>query len=349
MDYKILYIEDSTPDTFIREFTSQDFSVKHIDPTTLEEVLDSIGGDINALVLDFRLTNGNGNARFDAPTVAQTIRTRKSNMHKDIPIILLSEESLITDYYEDYTSQDLFDFSVPKQVFRNEAEVYSNRIKSFVNAYTRVVEVDYNYNEILGLTKEDYSQLDYRIDIELNNKHLKKDTFAIIRFINHELIQTTGVLVNEAILSARLGVKQSSKDWQNLKEKLNSCAYNGILSDIFPTWWMEKIQNWWKSNSDLKLRRSTAEERVNEIKRITGLVELDVHELSPHTKSKKFWTACVDTNDAIDFIDGLELVKKNLYAWQESDYISINSALEQTKSIEFVNPLELKELRLQTQ
>ncbi len=347
MIYKILYIEDLEPDTIIRKFNSDLLSVEHFNPETLEGVLNEITEDIDALVLDFKLTeNEHKQVKFNAPTIAQTIRTRNALMHKDIPIVLLSEEGKITDYYEDYTSSNLFDFSVSKGKFRDNGDKYSEMIHSFIKAYKKVKELEYKYYLILGLTEDDYNSLDYRIRDYLNHGNVKEDVYAIVRFINHELIQTTGVLINENILSARLGIKKSSADWENLKNQIVSCAYNGILSDIFPTWWMDKIEAWWKENSSLKIRRLTADERVNEIKRITGFEGLEVNELSPYAKSKKFWTSCIDTEVPIDYIDGLELSQKQLFPWQESNYISIHAGLDSSPSRVYVKPTGLKKLRI---
>ncbi|MEZ4884414.1 MAG: hypothetical protein R3E32_06700 [Chitinophagales bacterium] len=346
MAYKVLYVEDLEPDTIISELKAQGIETIHNDPKTLEKILYSINSDISALILDFRLTSKE--AKFDAPTIAQTLRTKNSHTYRNIPIILLSSEDNITGYYEDYSSQDLFDFSVTKEAFRANPGKYSNRIKSFIEAYKIVQESNFDYSKILGLTVEEYEKIDYRICSFLNHSNIKNHTYAVALFINQNIIQPTGLLINENILSARLGVCKNSPDWSNLINKLESASYSGILKDVFPRWWMTKIENWWGSinSTPTSIRRLNAIQRIEIIKQNTELCNLTPLEPTPHSKSKKFWTVCIDTNKAIDPIDGLELYRRELFPWQDKEYISINAGLEATKSLPFVKPAGKNRLKL---
>ncbi|MEI8601591.1 hypothetical protein P4S55_11925 [Shewanella sp. PP-Sp27a-2] len=114
MKYKILYIEDADPNTIISEMSTE-FNVIHHDPKEFEGTISQITDDIDLLLLDFRLSDKE--AIYDAPTLAQTIRTKNTVNHKNLPIILISSEDNISGFYKDYTSQDLFDFAVSKKAY----------------------------------------------------------------------------------------------------------------------------------------------------------------------------------------------------------------------------------------
>lgn len=331
MDYKILYIEDSSPDSIISEFKKQGLEVSHYDPNTFEQTLEATS-DVDALVLDFRLTSGS--AKFDAPTVAQTVRVKESTFFKEIPIILMSSEANITGYYEDSTSQDLFDFAIEKEIFRKNSKLYTKRLKGYISAYKLVKEKRFNILEILDITGDFYRELDYRIDNTLNHIDIKNDVHAVVRFIDNELIQRTGILIDEDVLSARLGIDKESEDWDDLLKVLfeYGAEHRGILSDIYPRWWMSKINNYIKETLKIEtsFRRLTAEERVTIIKEKTELDNLKPISLPKFSKSPKYWNVCVVTKQALDPYDGLEIYRGEGFSWQDAEYISIETGLDPT-------------------
>lgn len=324
---KILYVEDQNPGTIITQLTSKDTNVVHCMPDTLENVVKSIdAANPDIILLDFRLTN-DSSAIFDAPTVAQTIRTKNSSSHKDIPIVLASQEDLIADFYDDYSSQDLFDLSINKDAIRVNPELVLIKFTSFISAYKDVINFNFNIDQIL---KSETKKYDSRINVKLKDHIRGSDVFAFTTFVYNRLIRTIGVLIGEDVLSARLGVSKSSADWTNLKNQFEAFKYQGIFSDAYERWWAYEIEDWWKSNNVGKntLRRLSAEERVEKLKSITGLEKLDPIQKLKHSRSSRFWTICKEKNHAIDPIDGLELNERDLLEWQEKEYISILAGLE---------------------
>jgi len=346
MAYKILYIEDLNPDSIIKKFKTQEFEVIHKEPEDFEDTLDAILKESpDALMLDFRLTSKS--ARFDAPVVAQSLRTKKSGTYRDIPIVLISSESNITGYYQDFTSQDLFDFVVEKKEFRKNSELHIQKIKSFIESYQKIKTEKFKVHKTLGISLKEYRELDYRIQERFEHIEIKDDVYAIARTINQELIQMTGVLIDEYVLSARLGVSIKSSDWIKLKEKLSVYQYTGILHDVFPRWWMEKITNWWikEIDNNMPLKRLSATERVEKIKAKTDLTELQPIPLPKHAVSTRYWNACKDTQVALDTIDGLEISTRELKAWQDKEYISINAGLEKKPHEKFLKPFSREKMK----
>ena len=140
-----------------------------------------------------------------------------------------------------------------------------------------------------------------------------------------------GLLVDEDVLAARLGIdKSQSEDWDKLLEYLSSTKYQGVYCNGWPRWWMSLVDQWWEETikSDIFLRSTPAKDRVDKIKKITKLTQLTVAERIDKATSDEFWTICKGYNRPLDPIDGLLIQgQDNLYSWQEPEYISIDAAL----------------------
>lgn len=348
MVYNILYIEDDTNyGSMVSEIEKDgEFSVEVWSPNSLEESKDKIDGK-DALIIDFRLTHSK--TIVDGPSFAQTFRTYNSGSHKDIPIFLFSVEDNIIDYYKDFTSQDLFDFSVPKGEFLKNSEKYKSRIKSAIVAYNQIRESKNNLDIILGIDIEFIStKLDYRIPFTLENSIYQNDIYAYSNFILKNLIQSIGPLIGEDVLSARLGISKNSKDWPNLLNQIENCKYTGIYSNSYNRWWIIKILDWFQGGyqGGSTLRRLNSIQRCDEIKKITGLTELiPIDKISTkgyEAKSSNFWAICKHTKKAIDPIDGFEIYYKELHPWEDKEYISfLGISSEYSK---FLKPSEKKRI-----
>jgi CheY-like chemotaxis protein len=343
MEYKILYVEDLVAHSIEDNLKRQGYNVITNDAESLEELLNALNQDFDAYVLDFRLTANRG--RLDAPAIAQAIRT-KGNNHKDTPIVLISNEDKLKEFDKDLTSQDLFDFAISKTIFRKEADKYSKRINSFIEAYKTIKNANGQLDTILGITPEEVdSFIDYRLLEKINSEKIKDDIYANCRFVNISLIRGIGVLIGNDVLSARLGVDKESKDWEKLLDILEPYKYKGVLSEAYDRWWSEKILIWWSNFSDnISLRRTTAEKRVKILKEKLGL---DLIPLSPlqHANSTCFWTICMETKKGLDPNEGFIINKKEYFPWQEMEYLSLCGALEQSDYRKFLSPTDRAEIR----
>ncbi|MEQ8560778.1 MAG: hypothetical protein RID18_04655, partial [Cytophagales bacterium] len=304
MAYKILYIEDLDPGSIIHDLSNQGFEVDHHVPRNFEETIAAIRG-YDLLLFDFRLTEST--ALFDAPTVAQNLRTINSANHQDIPIVLISSEIKISDYYKDLTSQDLFDLSLTKDNLLKNLEKYSKRFVSLITSYETIRTEKFNVPKVLNLTPEQKENLDYRIFEKLSSDVFSNDIFAFSGFILNNLIRTIGPLFGEDVLSARLGVSRTSKDWGSLKSQFDDFKYTGIFSDSYNRWWSDGLVAWWKLHNQGKstLRSLNAEQRLKRLVELTNLSLLE-QPLTKYAKSKCFWTICKETHLPIDPIDVLD-------------------------------------------
>lgn len=332
MAYKILYVEDQKADSRELDLKNLGFEVESYDPSPdLREILSKID-DKNALILDYRLTKGDNHACFDAPTIAATLRSKHTADFKERPIVLMSNEDNIVDYYKDFTNQDLFDFAISKKDFLNDKEKFKKYLISFIKAYEKIKTDNFALIKIFEIDKSEISLIHMQVQSKLKEK--TGFIYEYTRLINDSIIYSIGALIGDDVLSARLGVSKESKEWDALLDSLKNAEYTGVFSDIHSRWWMGKINFWWENviKSETPLRRLNAEERVNIIKaklNITGLEPVIKTNLS---QSSNFWTICKFSKAPIDPFDGIELLKKDYLPWQEKEYISFDSALTEIES-----------------
>ncbi len=347
MAYKILYIDDLETQSREKDIENLDYEVRLYNPTSnisdLFNEFEEFKG-VDASVLDYRLTKGENNACFDAPTIAQTLRTKHKEDLQDFPLVLMSNENIkIDEYDKDLTSQDLFDFVLTKQEFSDNMPNFKKKLNSFIKTYETIKFHKFDIIAILDIDNE--SVLHSRI--KSNTKEIGRNVFMLSNFLFYEVIRPIGVLIGEDVLSARLGVSKESKDWDKLLEIIEPSFYTGIFSEYHNRWWMDKINKWWSETitTEASLRRLNAEERVKLLKTKLSLKNLIPLTKTKHSVSSNFWTICKYSKEPIDPFDGIELLKR-YHPWQEKEYISIEIALAKMDDFkEFVSDIDKKAIR----
>ena len=348
MAYKILHLEDQLADSMKADLERFGYEIIVNTTDDFDDLFSTINNtQFDAFLFDFRLTDNKG--RLDAPAIAQAIRTKGKN-HQEAPIILISNESNLAEFDKDLTGQDLFDFTVSKPDFRNNLDKYTQRISSFIQAYSLIRKYEFDLSPILGINeKEKDTLLDYRLEEKSKSKRINDDAYAFCRLLNQSLIRAVSPLVGEDILAARLGVdihNPANKDsWKSVISILEEFKYKGILSGIYDRWWFERILDWWKTIEDKKsLRRLSAIERVSIL---NTKFELNLVPAAPikHATSSSFWTICMEEKKPLDPIDGYVINKKNYAPWQEMEYLSLDGALEQSYLRDFLSPISKEEIR----
>lgn len=325
MAYKILYIDDLETDSRKKDLENLGYVVEKFDPTpNLSDLFRVLKPDTDAVILDYRLTDGINNACFDAPTIAQTLRTKHKDDNKGIPLILMSNEEIkVGEFDKDFTSQDLFDFVLTKESFTRNMDYFKNKLDSFISAYA-TIKTENSLIKILGLEEG---------EINLNARFIStfeqsgNNQLQVSSLVYDDLLCAIGLTIGEDVLSARLGVSKTSEDWPALLNSLENALYRGVFSDFKKRWWMEKVYSWWKESiaENIPIKRLNAEERVDLIKSKFTLNLMPVLKTT-YSTSSNFWTICKYSNAAIDPFDGVELLNDYL-AWQEKKYLSIDSAL----------------------
>ena len=278
-------------------------------------------------MLDYKLTEGSELVYCDAPTIASTLRTQYNMGFDEMPIILMSTNEIkINQYRKDYTSHDLFDYAISKERALEDPEYFRNKCISFLRAYKDIKKFKFDLNKILANDSESrIISPKLKVQIETSGE----TAYEYSRFIFEHIIRSSGPLIGEDILSARLGVCKLSLDWDKLKSQIISCKYSGVFSDVYERWWMDDVNLWWNkiNTMNLSLRHFDAKERVDYIKKSTKLENLQEVSSSEMNHSKNYWTICHETLLPLDPFDGIELLEGDIKPWQDKRYVSIQGAL----------------------
>ena len=348
MDYKILYIEDNDPSSIIGDLEQYGFILQYHEPKEFESSINiTKKSDAELILLDFRLT-GKG-AAFDAPTIAQTLRTIHSDQKRDIPIVLISSEENISGYYKDFTSQDLFDLAIPKNQLSQSLKKYTNRFKDLIVGYKDLATTISSGKPLDSLLKiPDFikEKISPKAIDSLSNEKYIGNSFMASSFIWNHVVRPSGLLIGEDILAARLGIAKDSKNWGELKGHLECFKYTGIFSKSYDRWWSKGLELWWETeiNNESSLRRLEAAQRAKYIIDVLKLKNLKPAERGEHARSDYFWTVCMRKKTPLDPIDGFEKdVDKN--TWEDPEYFSLIgvSELESTKTLKMLDRKRYKD------
>lgn len=288
--------------------------------------------DFDGLILDLKLDdlpNGNNKrANFTGTSLAQEIRTRqKEGKLKSFPIVLFSANDKIQQALEK-SGKDLFDILIDKSKLDDQAfPIFTPQLIDLAKGYDTLGDSSLEIKEVLRI---DETLVDSRFVFEY--RETKKEPVHIqSRFLITEFLTKQGLLIDEKVLAARLGIdKSKSEDWGRLLEALSSAKYQGVFCNGWSRWWMHLVEQWWQEiiKSNTFLRSTHAKDRVGIIKQITQLTQLVVAEKIDKATSDEFWTICKGYNHPLDPVDGLLIQgQDNLYSWQEPEYVSVDAAL----------------------
>lgn len=324
MIYNVLLIDDGNATTIADRLSQQkEFHVSFEKPKAFENMLPVIqSGKFDLIVIDLQLTNG-GNC-YDAPVLAQALRTPAAKSFQDIPIILISSESKITNFYKEMISCKLFDYCMVKSKYLVNHSFYNNALFDIIRSYGLIRQ---NNDLKTLLSVPEGIVLPATVESCFYPPVHSKNTHEIAIFLLYQIVKPIGILIGEDVLSARLGVEKKSADWEDLKNLLSCYKYNGVFSSMYPRWWAQGVDLWWKGIDRDFIRQLTAEERVEHIVKKTNLKNLEKIHQPAYAKSSRFWTICQETTAALDPLEGFELMKTNCYPWQEQEYVSFHGAL----------------------
>lgn len=362
MANNFLYIDDTPKDR--REGSAiglQEPEILEITPlepknwnVQISEIIEGVD-NFDGIILDWKLTEElhrsnpesvESLVKYSAEALAQHLRflATEKDLEKDIPIILCSmNHGFKIHYKRDSTGHDLFDEVYEKMEFTERHKSVVNELNSLAEAYKELQKKTPTWNSILCISKE--TELDVRLVNGLATLIENNVPHVLVRFILNEVIKTPGILIDEHILAARLGIdKNRSSDWQNfLDEAINpKMKYAGLLSAGWNRWWADELVQWWKSEvSPQHPQLLGAGQRVALLKKQTGFDNLMPAEKLKFCASDEFWTVCVATKRPIDLADGLRILSDNPYAWQDEQFISLFALLDRTAPKTFkLSPLE---------
>jgi hypothetical protein len=310
---------------------------------------------MNGLILDLRLDDFPNEetkyANFRGTSLAQEIRTRqKETTLMSFPIILFSANDKLEQSLEN-SGKDLFDICIDKSKVNTDTfTIVTPQLISLAEGYMFLKD----NKDIQKILNVEVGLIDDRFVSELAQL-LNNPIHIISQFIIYELIGRQGLLINEQVLAARLGIDiENSQDWAKVKESLSVTKYTGVFGEGWQRWWMPLVEKWWEEtvNADTYLRSTPATERVELIKNVLQLENLKPASKIDKADSEEFWTVCKGYNRPLDPVDGLIVEgQEKLYPWQEPEYVSVDAALKSKnkgdvwKNVAKIEEDHLKELQ----
>lgn len=294
------------------------------------------------LLLDLRLdqeADASGEkVSYRGPTVAQELRTRMAEgLVPPFPIVLWSiANKLKSSYVREDTSHDLFDAVYDKDgAILTDPLRIAAEMNSLIQGYEALCKCkEGRLTEVLGLAEDDaggvYTSFIDELGAALETRALHKAA----RLLNTQLIKPPGLLAEEKLVAARLGVDilASGSGWIALRDQLGSARYLGPFFEGWPRWWWFKVEDWWSSLSEKQpnLRRISAAERIQILnsKFNFGLIEIQP---IAGCEGRKFFTLCVAKEQPLDPSDGLRVVQPNRKSWHDTVYVSTVAALAREK------------------
>lgn len=312
--------------------------------------------DYDGILLDLRLDrNPQFNVKFTATGLAQELRNRSAANEgiKDVPIVLCSTEKNIREYYyRDNTAHDLFDYRFVKET-GSDHEKIARKLQSLAMGYESLKNAKGNLDKILG---RDSKTLDSRVlgkYIDSDSKHMYP-SHEYSQHLLKEVIGKPGPLIQEKLFAARFGIDiENSKEWSTLLKKFFSDEkYMGVFSDGWERWWMDLIEEKFKSLTGKRLASLNAEQRVQSLKDATKLNELVAAKPIEKAVSTNYWTLCEYYKQPLDPLEGFRIhYTKEPKPWQDQMYLSFEAASERRGIKEGlkVHPEEIERLELAKQ
>lgn len=341
--------QDSTVDTLLRSITGAGGPIfERRTPTEvgaqidliLEQALANNGrfGVLLDLRLDMEADSDGNKVPYRGPTLAQELRTRmvEGASSTAFPIVLWSIATKFKNSYvgED-TSHDLFDAVYGKDVdISNSPDRVGVEMCALAAGYFDLSEakrLGRKSCEILNISKRVAEGVCLEFADELDSSLRDAATHYCARLIMSELLLRPGLLVDERLLAARLGLDMdaSGVHWSKLRdEHLSSAKYSGPFSSGWSRWWWSQIEDWWASLGDASssLRRLSAENRVNILNKSLNIELVPASPIEPGY-SEKFFTLCAATNRPMDPMDGFRISVSSSKSWQDTVFVSTYAAL----------------------
>ncbi len=221
------------------------------------------------VLMDVDLSNEMGNQQT-GPGMSQDMRV--AQQRKQIPAFPIVRFSLRNKVIEsignDSSSDDIFDLKIEKDGLSEHSicAAAQSKLLGVRKIYDALDSGVDNLPRILGLDADQWSRWGssaFEADFELGNRvHLK--AAPLVRLTVHP-----GLLIEEDILTFRLGIDPCSDGWPKLREELTECAYEGIASDCFPRWWARAVEDWWfeKVGAEVPLAGCSVLQRVEHLSR----------------------------------------------------------------------------------
>lgn len=309
-----------------------------IDPINSEDVLSTLratGDGIDGVLVDVDLSADLG-SKHSGPGVAQDIRVaQQDGTLRAFPVVRFSMVGRVAQKIgSDASSDDLFDLKIDKDGLTDDVAQDLVRKKmlgvSGVYAFSRQNKT--TIEEWTSLNPDQWAYWGHS-DFEAGLRTADRDYLRAREYMN--LLSSPGLLINEHLLSIRLGIEMGCKGWQSLIEALQKASFKGVSAAEFPRWWAAGLDDWWFDDigASVPLSSLTVEERIGTLSEKFGdLSALPPGQGSPGNRPWRYCTLTLERGHGflpVDPAEGVRMTSRRPPpSWADPQYAAIGPALE---------------------
>lgn len=340
-------------------------SVIPVGPAEARELLYSKGAAPAGVLMDIDFSSTAGEVGSGAG-IAQELRLKQmAGEISEFPIIRFAAAGPIRKYVSgDSSSEDLFDFLVPKERFVNDPKSVCDAMMGAEDIYRSISDslagsVQDRALVALGVSPEQAEDWGHPDLFSRFNAALKSGVHVAAGFLIRYVLAVAGVLVDERTLAVRLGVdfEEGSDDWPLVLDSLEGIRYSGIGSKSFSRWWAAGVDEWWleKVASRTVLLSLRVDER-NALLREAGFDQLKPLLMPKGSLGDRPWNLCqvASLRDVAEWVpvDPRMAVRLQTMAtlpvWVDDSYCSFGEALRREREDSRLSRVDLERLRAAT-
>lgn len=266
-----------------------------------------LASGFKVIAIDFRLDEiqihddkGNVTNRYKASVFAQHFRDRVlAEPDKDVPLVLVSQENFITEFYEpDLTAKDLFDLVISKNDVNEDPAGWAKRIVCYIDAYEQI-KVARDHDGTIKLTSLLHTKQEETDALLLPHREFRelekiKYPHQVASRLYKLLISRSGLLLSDEDLLSRLGVDTESAGLEDLFQTLEQAhtKYTGIFSCGWSRWWWHRVDEWARNLLGDPLGSLNGNQRVTKLNEALAMQLSAAESRWTHLTEEYFWAAC---------------------------------------------------------
>ncbi len=228
-----------------------ELEVRPIGPKDFRE--ECLGGITvpDGVLMDVELSNEAGE-RGSGPGIAQDIRVKqRTGELAEFPVVRFARRAVIaTNIGGDTSSSDLFDLKIQKEeVTPGNANAVVSQLLGALALYAAFKNVDAiasaELSTLVGLPDDLLRRWTPSTFLERLSAEREVAVHCAVLVYVRTFLNRPGLLIDEDLLSFRLGIDRRSGGWDSLKEEFAEESYKGVGHDHFNRWWARGLEDWW--------------------------------------------------------------------------------------------------------
>jgi hypothetical protein len=296
------------------------------------------------------------------PGIAQDIRVgQKAGRLTEFPLVRFAwRERVVRNIGNDPVSDDLFDYKVQKEEARARTAEMQRVLVSLRDAYEALSQLNPQdaggVVRLLGLDEARAREWGHpALFARLRSTRLAGVHVAAGALMNG-LLLPDGVLIDEDLLAARLGVDRlrSGEAWTRLLPELRAFQYQGVGHAAFARWWSTALLTWWLDirRSDESLMAFSAAERAEVLNGAFNL-NLAPMVLPDGSAGSRPWARCAMAAEEMPArfipVDQMEAVRLrptfDVPPWIDPQFASLREALQAERTDSRLDQNDLAKLK----